>query len=255
MSIDSKSLLLCLIVLLITGCGGGTKDSESTNTNELRSTISVTAIGDGTTTITARFTTSEGTISGFIPITSSVRLSGGDELTATANGLTQTFLEDTNGGGATYTSEFSFEVGPTDFVIHFNRPSRSELLEATVNLPADMQIQSPAEGEMYSINDTIPILWAAPQTGSTLCVCASTNCYQNTTQATEFCDCSVNDDGGENVTLPGLTGFGNGNLVSSNSCTANYSLSRTNTGVIFPGVLGRISATQKRTRSVTYALP
>ena len=244
---------LGLPVALLAGCGGESSSTD-TDTSRLYAYYRVSANGDGTTLATANFSAVERYIDGFFPITNSIRLEGGDELSVSANGTTKTFSIDSSDGVIRYSTQFDFDAGPTEFVFRLNRPSRSETIESRVVLPADMAMLSPLEGADFSISSPIDVVWSPAAPFGRICVCFTAECYEQASAQTAACDCSIEDTGSYRASMPSLFADRGWDLVAQQSCTTKLSIERRSSGYPGGGLQGNIEARQVRSTTMVVNL-
>lgn len=245
-------LLFFTLCFALNGCGGE-QSSEGTATNELHGYYWVKAYGDGTTQVTARFTTTR-VIDGFFPDTKTVRLEGGDNLSVSANGISKDFSIDPGQSNITYITEFDFDSGPTEFVFQLDRPSRSETITSQIELPPGMEMLSPLEGDIYTDSGNIDIMWTPTIPSKKICICFTTECFQQGSSGAEVCNCAIDDNGLYTTSISEFVSGQRFDLITKGSCTAKVSISRTNTADIRGGLPGDIQSSQTRSSTITIDL-
>lgn len=248
------TLIALLAAFALINCGGGTSSSQEIQSRELSAVISVDASGDGTTTVTARFSTLDDVIDGIIPITSTVRLEGDDILSVTAYGDSQEFTRATEEHDIAYVSEFDSDMGPENFVVSLNRYNGSEVLNSRVTLPAKLDIMTPTEDEIFMINDIIELSWD-PITDDEMILCIRTACYEETNEESSACAGIQEEEGRYVFHMSDHFEEEAHTLVSEDSCTAIIDLQRSSTGVLARDFsAGYIQAYQQRSRTVVFDL-
>lgn len=246
-------LLTLVFMVFISGCEDETSSTESAS-SLTTVTMRVTSSSNENTRVKVNLYTND-YVDGFLPVEESVRLEEGDELTVTANSITKKLTKNNSQSNLAYTAELELGASLTEYAIHYNRPSRSEVLESRVTSPPSLSINTPIENDTFSLNDTFDISWFPVVENSQVCLCVSTGCFDDELASNEKCDCTVADDGAHTVQMTELFQDSRYSLISALSCSVDIALSRTSSGTIsevFRG--GDIMSTQVRSVKVNFTM-
>lgn len=251
-------LLLSCIFVLFTGCDNKT-ESEELETSQLRAIYDVRSNGNNQAEITAEFTYLSDVIDGILPVTESIELSGGDQLTVETAEEVSGFSVERVYGDYIYTANTGVGDEETEFRVILNRPSRSESIVSTVMLAPVFEITEPIEGQASSLHETHILRWAPVIYDRRSSFCIRTSCYQRILPDSDHCT-TLPETGAHVFSVSDyFVNFYNYRTitpVNSNSCSATISLSRHESGQTLYNYAftSRIGSRQKRSKTININL-
>ncbi len=229
--------------LFLTGCSE--TESENVRTRGIHADIDVYATGNGNTSVSAKLTVGSG-LGG-----TDLELTGGEQLTATANGNTQTLSKSSSLIDVEYKTTFDFDIPETEFIVSYIREDGADAENSVVVIPFAMNILAPEDGSHISTDDTITFRWEPYDLEdeiklSIIFDCCETQSCNTDTYFTES-KTNFNDTGEVSFTVMGLFGSQNPEDYVG-GCELNVALIRSRPGEIDPnyGEGGNITAKQSR---------
>ena len=241
-----RAVLACSL-LLLAACSS--TDSGNVTSQGIGATMTVEATGDGTSDVEVHLVVGSGGL-----FNTDVQLENGDQLTATAGGVTKVLKEDhTLLGGYSYHTTFNLDTGGTEFVIAFNRAAETDAPDSHVTLPEAAAFTQPAANQSFNYGDQVQIAWDGVVPGGSLTLAYTTNCPTSSGASILSGSRSISDTGSYTITTASLVGDAALNTPAGESCTSDLDLSRTNKGHLDPnfGEGGSIKARQIRTRRIS----
>ena len=230
------------VSIICVACGCTSTSSENVTTQGISADIDVQADGSGRTFVTVKLEVGSGGVGG-----TSLRLGPGDSLTAMANGIQQTLVEDSSiFGEFSYTTNFNFDDANTRFTVSLVRTNGVSAPNSTVVLPDGFIISSPTSNNVYGTNDVVPVVWSPSGTSIVPEAFVTLSCTL-TSGLTSVNARSVNigsDSGTLNVSVSSVMPLGA--IDTSRLCDGVVELSRFRVGSLDPnfGAGGRIDAEQ-----------
>ena len=249
-------ILCSCAVILFSGCGGNT-DSDELETNQIRVIYNVNSYGNGQAEITASFRYLSDVIDGMFPVTETVSLEGGDQLTVETAGEIRGFNREELNGSIIYTAQLDVGNDETDFVITLDRPSRADNFVSSVTLAPAMEIIQPVEGQVFSIYDSINLGWTPVIQNRYSQICIKTSCNQDVRYHDIRSCISIQETGEYFFTMAEFFDrFGSFTLSNQSSCTAEISLVRAKQGNISPrfAYTSRITSQREISKNITINL-
>ncbi len=229
-------------VALASGCSN--TSSENVTTEGISADIDVYASGSGATVVTASLEVGDGGLGA-----TSLELSPGDTLTATANGIEKVMTEDSSLGRFSYTASFDFDDADTVFTVSFARTNGLSAPNSNVALPDGFIVQSPTSNNTYGPNDTINIVWLPSGTSIVPTIQVSLVCMlTNGLRLSSFESISLSSDTGV-AFLPVAAVMPSGEIDTTMLCEGDVDFSRWRRGNLDRnyGEGGSISATHAET--------
>lgn len=233
------SVLAILGVVLSYGCTD--IDSEDLRTSGFHSTIRLSATGNDQTTVRVYLNTSSALFA------DEIDLSAGDQLTATANGVTQTLSS-----SDPYRTTFNFDDSDTDFVVSLDRQEDVDAPNSYVTLPEKFTIDTPSKYQIFNSGESITLNWTPPINSGLVVITYDGNCILSSSGLNRnfYASFTINDTGTHTVLVNDvLNVYGNLSAFETNTgCITKVEIVRSNTGVLDPnyGRGGVITATQTR---------
>jgi hypothetical protein len=205
--------IIAAFSLLAFGC------TESVESNDVRTSgvypeITVTATGNGSSTVSVRLKVGGDNSNTFLD------LKGSDTLGATVDGDTKTL----DGSGRTYTATFPTDAEDTEFSIAFLRGDGDDDAPAsTVTMPAPFDLMLGAT-EAGRGADDVDVTWDPPVAGSQVSWKLSGECIKLDSGSTP-------DDGTYAIEAGSIETF---ESDMDKSCTATFEMTRSRSGSIDP---------------------
>ena len=153
-------------LLVVIGCSD--VDSNDLRSSGFYATMALTSSGDSQTNVRACLATSSDLFA------DDIELSAGDNLTATANGITKTLMRD-----ICYENIFDFDDGGTEFVISLNRDVGVDMPNSNVVLPEKFSILMPSTNVTFNSGESITVTWSPVVGSKTIDVSYSGDCVSS----------------------------------------------------------------------------
>ena len=233
------SVVIISCVLALSACSD--VDSEDVDSSDFYAIMPLVSTGNDQTNVRVCLATS----SSFSA--DEIRLSAGDSLSATANGITKVLV-----GNACYETVFDVDEGGTAFVISLDRSEYDGMPNSTVILPEKLSILMPTENQIFNSGESITVTWSPSVTSEKVTVFYSGNCASVLNdESLYFGRAYTVDDTGIHTVLVNtiLNAFGYHSVFDRKvACSSSVSVSRSKTGAVDPnyGEGGIITAIQTR---------
>jgi len=245
----TKCLLTILSCIAAMSSGCGNTASENVKSGGISAQIVVKADGSGKTNVNTILNV------GASAFGTTLSLSKGDVLKATANGTTQVLSKSTSIlGDVSYETTFGFDATGTEFVVSLERSQDTSCPDSRVQLPAPFTITQPSIGQAFSRQANVTLSWTPPAavTGS-IDVRYTTHCI-----ATD--GSTVSGPGSFSQPDTGSATFAAAKLLPSpdqpydqtKPCSSEIEFTRTIGGKLDPnyGEGGRVTGSQNRKVSI-----
>lgn len=249
MNITRALLHTCFIFCLAGGISGcGSTQSDNVKTKGISAEITISADSTGKATVS----TSLSAGSGFGA--TSLILSSGDVLKATANGTTQVLSKDTTlFGEVKYKTTFDNINPGTVTTVSLQRADDTSCPNSHVQLPDAFTITVPSQGQIFSRTDTMNVNWTPPVNiaGSMKIDFLTTCTSQQGGDVIRSNGFFRSDSGATTVAVADL--FPDLPFDTAKDCTSKVEITRSVDGTLDPGFGegGSIKGVQSRTVSIT----
>lgn len=233
-----KQLLPVTLFVLLAGCSS--TSSENVDSEGIHADFEIHADSSGQTFVYAELEVGDGLGA------TSLRVTGGDRLLVTANGIERTMTQDRDVlGRFRYEATFAFDDGGTLFTVAFMRDNDRSAPNSTATLPDGFVVQAPANSPTYGRNDDIAIAWLPSGTPVVPDIEVWLTCSTNLGTHTVFERVTLSSDTGAS-SLPVAAVIPNSTLDESQLCEGSVLFSRFVRGSLDPnfGEGGRITAQQ-----------
>lgn len=219
------AIVLCIITALLSSCRSKPISSEIA-TDSIYASMTLRSIGNGITKIEVRL--SSGDQSG-----SNIYLVNGDMLKASANGLTQNFVEDEKWLNIIrHLATLQSDVPGTIVNISFERPGPTyeSALDSTITLPADINIRSPEINDVFNFGNSINVSWEPSGISPEINIIFKITCQDDEDISSRRLNYPVSDSGASVYSVDEL--LDSWTLGPNLSCSAEIDLVRKAEGVI-----------------------
>jgi hypothetical protein len=229
---------LALFTAVLVGCS--VTQSEDLETSGMAATITVSADGSGTSTVTTRLSTDANALN-------SIQLDSGDILSATADTQSEDMSVTNVLGDITYNATFSGGgQGGTPYIIALNR--RAGFISAPsslVSMPQPFDITEPSSSSTISRSDDVTVTYDMSGTSDAMSWSVTSGACASAASG------SLSSDSGSFTISKGALAPTEANEQTA-TCQVTITLERTRSGTIDPhyGYGGTITAAQ--TRSITF---
>lgn len=240
-------LVYCMLILTIYSCANS--DSEDIRTSGIHATMTVTAAAGAGTEVVVHLTVGSGLGA------NDLDLSRGDELSATAQNVTQVLTRQNRAGIIKYLTQFDFNDSRTVVRVALNRADDSDAPNSYVTLPDVIEIISPSLASIpeFDASNIVEVVWTQSVIATRMSVTAKVQCVK--LDAASIDDVLVFQPSRREAQLDsGVASFDLTSLVNdaridrTQPCAGTMMLSRQNRGVLDPnfGEGGSIQAYRLR---------
>jgi len=241
-------LQTCFIFCMVGGLSGcGSTQSENVKSKGISAQITVTADSAGKVTVNTSLFVGSGLGA------TSLRLSAGDALKATANGAMQVLTENTTlFGEVGYTTTFDHIDPGTVTVVSLERKDDTSCPNSRVQLPDAFTVTAPSQGQIFNRFDIMSVNWTPPvNIAGNMYVDFLTTCTSKQGGIVIRSNGFSRSDSGA-TTIPVVDLFPDLEFDTTKDCTSKMEITRSVVGTLDPGYGegGSIKGVQSRTVSL-----